>query len=94
MTTSPTHRTASHVFAAHNTSTANIRRWAVLRLILGLVQISGAAFSVALIAHSGITPLALGSVIVTGIFTGTSMWLFQVWKRGEQPNTPSRDHDQ
>jgi len=73
--------------------TANIRRWAVLRLILGLVQISGAAFSVGLIVHSGVTPLAIAAVIVTGMFTGTSIWLFQVWKRGAQSNTLPRDRD-
>jgi hypothetical protein len=71
-----------------------MRRWAFVRLVLGFVQMFGAAISVGLIVHSGITPLALASVIVTGVFTGISMLLFQVWKRGQLPNGQSAKGDQ
>jgi len=87
MTNSPNPRIASHALVT--TSATNIRRWAIVRLILGFLQMSGAAFSVGLIVHSGITVLTLTAVIVTGMFTGISMLLFQVWKRGDQSHTQS-----
>ena len=70
MTNSPNPRIASHAFGSGTASATNIRRWAVVRLILGFLQMFGAAFSVGLIVHSGMTPLALTAVIVTGMFTG------------------------
>lgn len=89
MTISPNRGIVSHVFGNQATNAANIRRWAVVRLVLGFLQMFGAAFSAGLIVHSGITPLALTTVIVTGMFTGISMLLFQVWKRGGQSNAQS-----
>ena len=62
----------------------SIRRWAVVRLVLGLLQTIGAAVTLALFLYSGITPLALASVIVTGTLAGISILLFQVWKCGQQ----------
>lgn len=70
-----------------------IRRWAAVRLILGFLQMFGAALSVGLLAHSGITPLAISAVLITGMFTGISQLLFQVWKRGRQPNGQSARGD-
>lgn len=86
MTISTNPRIAFHAPGIKTTSVRNIRRWALVRLILGFLQMFGVAFSVGLMVYSGITPLALASVIVTGAFTGISMLLFQVWKRGQLPN--------
>lgn len=70
-----------------------IRRWAAVRLILGFLQMFGAVFSFALLAKSGITPLAISVALITGMFTGISQLLFQVWKRGGQPNGQSAGGD-
>lgn len=86
MTIATNPRIALDTPRSDTTSARSIRRWALVRLILGFLQIFGAAFSLGLIVYSGITPLALASVIVTGVFTGTSMLLFQVCKRGQQSN--------
>jgi hypothetical protein len=93
MRISHNHRVASHAIGNHVASAPNIRRWALVRLILGLLQMIGVTISVVLIVHSGITTLALASVIVTGMFTGSSMLLFQVWKRGQIPNAQSAKLD-
>jgi len=82
-------RIAFHASGSETTSARNIHRWAVVRLILGFLQMFGVAFSLGLIVYGGITPLALASVIVTGAFTGISMLLFQVWKRGQLPRGQS-----
>ena len=58
-------------------------RWAHVRFTLGFLQMFGAAFSLGLLVVGGITPLALSSVLITGIFTTVSILLFRVWKRGE-----------
>ena len=89
MTTSPRPRIASHALGTGIASEPSIRRWAVVRFILGFLQMFGAVFSVGLIVHSGITPLALAAVILTGMFTGISMLLFQVLKLGGQSNRQS-----
>ena len=93
MTSFPNHRNAVHALGNRVASATSIRRWAIVRLILGFLQMFGAVFSVGLIVHSGITLLALASVIVTGAFTGTSMLLFQVYKRGQLPNGQSPGGD-
>ncbi len=89
MTISMNPRFAFHAPGSDTTSARNIRRWALVRLSLGFLQISGVAFSVGLIVYSGITALALASVLITGAFTGTSMLLFKVWKRGQLPHRQS-----
>lgn len=89
MTISTNPRIAFHAHGSETTNVRTIRRWAVVRLILGFLQMFGAAFSVGLIVYGRITPLALASVIVTGAFTGISMLLFQVWKRGHQASAHS-----
>jgi len=89
MTISTNPRIAFHAPGSETTSSTNIRRWALVRLIFGFLQMFGVAFSVGLIVYSGITPLALASVMVTAAFTGISMLLFQVWKRGQPPNGQS-----
>ena len=89
MTISRNHRIASHTLGSQVARATSIRRWAIVRLILGFLQMFGVAFSLGLIVHSGITPLALASVIVTSTFTGISMLLFQVWKCGQLPKGQS-----
>lgn len=85
MTISTNPRIAFHAHGSETTSVRTIRRWALVRLILGFLQMFGVAFSVGLIVYSGITSLAPASVIGTGMLTGISMLLFQVWKRGQAP---------
>jgi hypothetical protein len=60
----------------------SVRRWAHVQVILGFLQMFGAAFSLGLLVFGGISPLALSAVLITGIFTTISILLFQVWKRG------------
>ncbi len=60
------------------------RRWAWVRLSLGLIQMFGAVFSVTLLVYTGVSVLALSSVIITGVFTTASILLFGArrFKRG------------
>jgi len=50
--------------------------WAIVRLLLGLVQIVGATTSVLLLIGSGVNRLSCGAVIITGFFTVLSRILF------------------
>jgi hypothetical protein len=86
MRVSPNFRTASHAPACGTMNATIIRRWALVRLILGFLQMFGAVFAVAMLVQSGITPLAISAVLVTAVFTGTSQLIFQVWKRGRPTN--------
>ena len=52
------------------------RRWAVVRGILGLAQMAGAAAALILLARSGLTALALAVVALTCGFTTASVLLF------------------
>lgn len=83
-------RSANRFDAVSSQSLATLRmldrsamRWAHIRFILGFLQMFGAAFSLGLLVFGGVTPLALSSVLITGIFTTVSILLFRVWKRGE-----------
>jgi hypothetical protein len=93
MTISPNDRIVPHVLEGESASATNARRWAVVRLVFGLLQMFGAAISLGLFVYSGITRLTLTAVLATGVFTGTSMLLFQVWKRGGQSNEKSTRGD-
>jgi len=62
------------------------RPWAYVQFILGFLQMFGVAFSLGLLVMGGITPLALGAVLTTGILTTISILLFRVWKRGGNPS--------
>lgn len=53
------------------------QRWAIVRLTFGLVQIFGAAFAVILLLSTGVTVWSLGTVVATGLVTGTSLVLFR-----------------
>ena len=83
MRISPDDRVASHAFGTQTEAMSNVRRWAIVRLILGFFQMFGAAFSLGLFLHNGITPLVLGAVLITGFFTGISMLMFQVQQHGQ-----------
>ena len=89
MTTETRPRIDSRALSGETARTRAIHRWAVVRLILGVLQMLGAAFSLGLFFYNGITPLTLAAVLVTGMITGVSMLLFQVLKRGQQPGTNS-----
>jgi hypothetical protein len=60
------------------------RRWTYVRLALGILQIAGAGFSLALLIEKGVTVLSAASVLATGIFTGISLMLFG----GKKSNVP------
>ena len=57
--------------------TASERRWAVVRLILGQLQMMGAVVSFVLLLQTGINRLSLGAVVVTSLLTGLSLLLFR-----------------
>jgi hypothetical protein len=52
------------------------RHWAIVRLVLGLLQMAGAGISLALLIETGINVRSLISVVVTGLLTSTSVLLF------------------
>lgn len=54
----------------------NDRRWAVVRITLGVLQMFGAAFSLTLLATTGANTLALSAVVATGVLTTISVLLF------------------
>lgn len=52
------------------------RRWAVVRLLLGQFQMIGAVVSLYLLVQTGMSELALGTVLLTCLFTTASVLLF------------------
>ena len=52
------------------------RRWAWIRLLLGLAQMFGAILSLTLLVLTGVTSAALTVVAVTGFLTTVSIVLF------------------
>lgn len=76
MTISTNPRIAFHAPSGETTSARNIRRWALIRLILGFLQMFGAVFSVTLLVRTGVTVLALISVAVTSVLTTVSVLMF------------------
>lgn len=53
------------------------QRWAMVRLTFGFVQMFGAVFALALLLWTGVNVWSLGSVVATGLVTGTSLVLFR-----------------
>jgi hypothetical protein len=53
-----------------------VKVWAIVRIVLGIAQIFGATFSFTLLIQTGVNPLSLGAVIVTGLLTTISVLLF------------------
>jgi len=72
----------SQALSAPRSINRSVRRWATVQFILGFLQMFGAAFSLGLLVVGGITLLALGAVLITGVLTTISILLFRVWKRG------------
>ena len=52
------------------------RRWAGLRLALGVGQMTGATVSIVLLAESGLNPWSLGTAVATAFLTTMSVLLF------------------
>jgi hypothetical protein len=50
--------------------------WALIRLILGFLQIMGAVASLLLLVETGVNTVSLASVVVTGLLTTLSVLLF------------------
>lgn len=86
-------RAVSDAVGSETTRATDIRRWAIVRLILGILQMFGAVFSLTLIVWLGVMPLTLAAVIGTGVVTGVSMFLFQVLKRGQPPMAQSKSEN-
>lgn len=55
----------------------NSEHWPRLRFALGMAQMFGAVFSLALVSQLGITAWSLASVIGTGLLTGLSRFLLK-----------------
>jgi hypothetical protein len=60
------------------------RHWALVRLLVGCLQMFGAAFSLTLFLWLGVHRLAVGAMIATGALTIVSRLLFR---------TPRPAHD-
>lgn len=52
------------------------RRWAMVRLGLGFLQVFGASLGLGLLLQLGVTRLALVVVVLTGLCTTASVLLF------------------
>jgi hypothetical protein len=52
------------------------RLWALLRLVLGIGQVTGAVFSFYLLLVTGVNERVVGFVIATCLLTATSILLF------------------
>ena len=50
--------------------------WPFLRLVLGILQMVGAALAMALLIVTGVTPVSLSVVVITGFLTTVSVLLF------------------
>ena len=56
------------------------RGWAFVRLALGLAQMMGAIAGIYLLVATGPSAMTIGTVLVTGVISGVSMWLRKVRK--------------
>ncbi len=52
------------------------RRWALVRALLGVAQMTGAAVAAVLLARSGVTPASLAAGVATSLLTTVSVLLF------------------
>ncbi len=62
-------------------ASAHTRRWAFVRLALGLGQMSGAVVSFYLLAQTGVNELSLAAAVATCLCTTVSVLLFGSRKR-------------
>ena len=65
-------------------SVRSVRFWAIIRLALGLLQMSGATASLLIIAQIGIQPLSIWICLITLTFTLLSVVLFRILKVHEE----------
>jgi hypothetical protein len=63
------------------------RRWAIVRLTLGILQMTGAGLALGLLAAGGVTRASLTVVVLTGLMTTLSVLLF-----GRRAPRPHADH--
>jgi len=52
------------------------RFWVLVRMILGMAQITGAATALLLLVHTGLNGIVLGVALFTCVLTTTSVLLF------------------
>ena len=52
------------------------RRWALIRVALGILQMFGASMGAVLLFQTGVTRLSLLVVVITGLCTTLSVFLF------------------
>ena len=57
------------------------RRWAAVRLVLGMLQMIGAAFSMGLLVRGGVNAFSLAAATFTTLFTTLSVLLFRNRRR-------------
>lgn len=68
----------------HRPATAEERRWAVVRIVLGTAQVVGAAASVTVLAQAGVNGLSVGLTIATALVMLFSIYLFRVRRYGQR----------
>lgn len=56
------------------------RRWALIRIVLGLAQMTVAAAAILLLVKQGITPAALVAAVLACVLTSVSVMLFGGWR--------------
>lgn len=65
------------------------RRWGIVRLVLGFLQVFGATLGAALLLQIGVTRLTLLVIVLTGLCTTASVLLFG-GRPGGPPGAPRR----
>ena len=66
----------------HTIADPQHHRWDVMRLVLGMLQMGGTVVSLVLLAVTGVSPIALTSVVMTCALTTISVLLFGARKGG------------
>jgi uncharacterized membrane protein YoaK (UPF0700 family) len=59
---------------------ATVKRWAWIRIVLGWLQMAGAAASLVLLASTGARTMTVVVAAITGVFMLISVVLFRVLK--------------
>ena len=67
-------------------SQASVRRWGMIRHLLGIAQMFGATVSLILLFLTGVNPYTLTGVIITGVLTTSSVLLFGGRRSGKEEN--------
>jgi hypothetical protein len=69
---------------------ASTRRWAVVRLLLGYLQMTGAIVSAALLLQTGTNTASLGAVVLTCALTTVSVILFGSQRKKQKDEEEER----